>query len=454
MDADSIEYVATLMEKEGADVWFIKDASELLPKGTSCKKCSSKEFYKEKDILDVWFDSGVSHQAVLRKREPELTYPADLYLEGSDQHRGWFQSSLITAIGIEEKSSYKSVLTHGFVVDGTGKKMSKSLGNVISPLEIMKSYGADILRLWVASSDYSEDIRISKEILERVADSYRKIRNTFKFLLGNIYDFNPEKDSVKRSEMLEIDLWASRELGDLMVEVDSAYKNFLFHKVYSSVYNFCVVKLSNIYLDILKDRLYTFRNNSPERRSAQTAIYEILVSLCKILGPIMSFTTDEAFDILLKKSGSLDEKSIHLESWPEVEKFSKDIRSYFDDKKLENWNTLFLVRENVLKALEIKRGEGLIGSSLEAKVILYSDDALVSEILKAYFKFLPMIFITSIVQLTKPANDTLKVDSLKLSIEILKAEGNKCQRCWNYDLKTGSDNIYPTLCSKCIDAVK
>ncbi len=449
MDGDIIEHVAILMEQEGADVWFIKDAKDLLPPGIKCSKCQNSEFTKENDILDVWFDSGVSHQAVL-KRRPELKYPADLYLEGSDQHRGWFQSSLITAMGIEGRSSYKTVLTHGFVVDGTGKKMSKSLGNVISPLEVMKSYGADILRLWVASSDYSEDVRISPEILERIADSYRKIRNTYKYILGNIYDFDFSKDAVPLEKMTEIDLWALRELSELAQEVDRAYDGFQFHKVYSSAYNFCIVKLSNIYLDILKDRLYTFRNTSLERRSAQTALYYILTYLCKLTAPILCFTSDEAFESLTKDSKG----SIHLELWPDIDILSKNVRSVFSEDKLENWNKLFYIRENVLKALEIKRGGGLIGSGLEAKVEIISLDKSVNKLLETYKADLAAIFITSQVDIVKPDEEVLKVDDIKLSVGVKKADGIKCQRCWNFDLKTGSDASYPTLCPKCIDAVK
>ncbi|MCX5716700.1 MAG: class I tRNA ligase family protein, partial [Candidatus Omnitrophica bacterium] len=294
LDAAVIEHIAGIVEKEGADAWFIRKEEELLPKGTVCKACGKKEFIKEKDIIDVWFDSGVSHQAVLKKRE-QLSYPAELYLEGSDQHRGWFQSALITGMAIDSVSPFKEVLTHGFVVDGEGKKMSKSMGNVISPQDIIKDYGADILRLWVASSDYSEDIRLSGQILTRLIDAYRKIRNTYKFLLGNLADFDPKKDAVPPEEMLEIDRWALSQTYKMLEEVTRFYDEFSFHDVFHSVYNFCVIQLSSFYLDILKDRLYIFGTKSLQRRSGQTALFEILDAVTKTMAPILIFTADEAW---------------------------------------------------------------------------------------------------------------------------------------------------------------
>jgi len=290
LDAKVIEHVAKIVEKEGSNAYFIRSTSELVPAGTVCRKCKSKKFRKESDIMDVWFESGVSHQAVLKTSN---TYPADLYLEGSDQHRGWFQSALITAVGIENNSPYKAVLTHGFVVDGDGKKMSKSLGNVISPQDIMKSYGADILRLWVASSDYTQDVRQSDEILKRLSESYRKIRNTLRYLLSNLYDFTSQ-DSLNYNQLLEIDQWALSNAKALLEKVTEYYKNYSFHMVYRSIYDFCTVFLSSIYLDILKDRMYTSSISSCERRSGQTVMYKITSMLVRMMAPILVFTTEEA----------------------------------------------------------------------------------------------------------------------------------------------------------------
>ena len=321
LDVTVIEHVAGIIEKEGTNVWFIKSEKELLPKGSKCKKCGSDELMKEKDIIDVWFESGVSHQAVL-KEYFKLGFPCRLYLEGSDQHRGWFQSALITACAIDGSAPYAEVLTHGFVVDGAGKKMSKSLGNVISPQDVMKKYGADILRLWVASSNYQDDVRLSEEILQRLADAYRKIRNTLRFLLGNLNDFDPDKDSVPADKMLEIDRWMLSRLAGLIERADSDYSNYNFHKFFRVLYNFCVYEVSSLYLDILKDRLYTSGKNSVERRSCQTALSKVLEGLLKVSAPILAFTAEEAWQHL----GTKKEESVHLAKW----EWSEDL--------LKEWN--------------------------------------------------------------------------------------------------------------------
>ena len=313
LDPETIKYVASLVEKEGAEVWFRKKEGELLPKGAKCAKCGSAEFRKETDILDVWFDSGVSHQVVLKDNK-DMSYPCELYLEGSDQHRGWFQAALITGMGLDGEAPYRSVLTHGFVVDGEGKKMSKSLGNVITPEQVMKKYGADILRLWVSSSDYSEDIRLSDEILRRLADAYRKIRNTYKYLLSNLYDFEPAANSVPYDKMLEIDRWILSRLSAVVKAVEGHYETYAFHKAYRDIYGFCVYEVSSVYLDILKDRMYTFRADSRERRAGQTAMFEILSSLLKIMAPVLAMTSDEAWGYL--NFGGKPE-SVHLEKWPD-----------------------------------------------------------------------------------------------------------------------------------------
>ncbi len=447
LDAGIIEYIAGLIEKDGADIWFIKDEKELLPEGASCKNCGKKEFKKEIDIMDVWFDSGVSHQAVLKKRE-DLSYPADLYLEGSDQHRGWFQSALITAMGIDGIAPFKAVLTHGFVVDGEGKKMSKSLGNVISPQDIIKDYGADILRLWVASSDYSDDIRLSDQILTRLADAYRKIRNTYRFILGNLYDFDVNKDALRPQEMLELDRWALSETCKLLEAATKSYEEFLFHDVFHSVYNFCVIQMSSFYLDILKDRLYISHTKSIQRRSAQTALFEILDVITKLMAPILVFTANEVWETA-HKDGEV--KSVHFAEWPHLGKFQKFYNKELDEK----WAQIIRVREEVLKALELKREANLIGSSLEARVWLYSPDEKLRDLLKQAQHLLPSIFIVSRVEVAdNKLEEAVSPAALPLMIKVDKAPGAKCQRCWNYSEYIGKNNSHPALCERCVKIVE
>ncbi|MFA6141765.1 MAG: isoleucine--tRNA ligase [Candidatus Omnitrophota bacterium] len=445
LDAKVIEHVAGLVEKEGADIWFSKKEEELLPHGTECKVCKGRKFRKETDIIDVWFDSGVSHQAVL-KNNKSLDYPCELYLEGSDQHRGWFQSALITAMGIDNISPYKNVLTHGFVVDGEGKKMSKSLGNVLTPAQVMKKYGADILRLWVASSDYSEDVRLSDEILTRLADAYRKIRNTYKYLLSNLYDYDPAKNSVPHDRMLEIDRWVLSKLSGLIRQVEGHYDSYEFHKIYRDVYNFCVYEISSVYLDILKDRMYTFKSDSLERRSGQTAMFEILTSLLKIMAPILAMTTDEAW-ACLKYEGKGD--SVHLEEWPNA-----NYEKLFDESLNEKWSRLIAVREAVLKKLEEKRGLGVIGSSLEARVTLSTDSADYKKLLSDNKDLLRYIFIVSQVELNdSPVKGGEALGGIPIAVYIEKAKGQKCQRCWNYSELVGANKDHPAICERCIKSI-
>jgi isoleucyl-tRNA synthetase len=446
LDAKVIAHVASLIEKEGADVWFAGNEEGLLPSGTKCKKCGEEEFTRENDILDVWFDSGVSHQAVL-KRNKDLDYPCELYLEGSDQHRGWFQSALITGMAIDDMVPYKNVLTHGFVVDGAGKKMSKSLGNVITPEQVMKKYGADILRLWVASSDYSEDVRMSDEILTRLADAYRKIRNTYKYLLSNLFDFDPFVDVIPYGDMLEIDRWILSRLSGLINETEKNYDAFEFHKVYRDIYGFCVYEVSSVYLDILKDRMYTFKADSRERRSGQTAMYELLTGILKIMAPILAVTTDEAWSYLKRKDQA---GSIHLESWPQ-----SDHDSLFDEALNDKWAKLIAVREAVLKRLEDKRQKNEIGSSLEARVIIYTEDKEYKKLLKENANILRCLFIVSQAEFTEGSAMEGEIDSaLPIAIHIEKAHGTKCQRCWNYSGQVGAFKDHPTLCERCVKAVE
>jgi isoleucyl-tRNA synthetase len=352
------EYVLDAIEERvkqhGADIWFAKKEEELLPKGYQCKKCEQASFVKEKDILDVWFDSGVSHAAVV-KNDPRLGWPADLYLEGSDQHRGWFQSSLLASVGSTGKAPYKTVLTHGFVVDGAGKKMSKSLGNVIAPQEIIKTYGGEILRIWVSSEDYRDDIRISKEILSRLTDAYRKIRNTCRFLLGNLADYDYEDYS---GNLQEIDRWALSRLHGLILKVTRSYENFAFHEVFYSIHYFCVVDMSSFYLDVLKDRLYTERSDSPERRASQWLLSETLSVLTRLMAPILSFTAEEVWSYSLqhnkqmKESRSDNHESVFLSDFPESD--DQCIDHVLEDR----WKDLLKIRDEVNKAIELKRAEG------------------------------------------------------------------------------------------------
>lgn len=436
LDAKVIKNIAEIIGKEGSNVFFMKDAEELLSKTTKCKKCKARKFKKETDIIDVWFESGVSHQAVLRGNRQ---FPSDLYLEGSDQHRGWFQSALITSYAIEKASPYRAILTHGFVVDGEGKKMSKSLGNVIAPQDVMKSYGADMLRLWVASSDYKEDVRLSEEILKRLADAYRKIRNTLKYLISNIYDFDFKK-APHYDDMLDIDKWALNETKRLLNSVKAYYESYNFHMVYRSIYNFCTVTMSSIYLDILKDRLYTFRAHSHARRSAQSAIHLILSTLIRILAPILSFTAEEAWSKMPGGGG----ESIHLTSWPELKEVKEDKRI------LSKYERLFEIREKVLLSLEkIRQAKG-IGSPLDAKLILKTKKQELYNFLKGFHNELPSVFIVSQVELRSP-DPSLREEPL---IEVVKADGLKCQRCWNYSLSVGKDAAYKDLCKRCVDVVK
>jgi isoleucyl-tRNA synthetase len=438
----TIDHVARLFEEKGADIWFEEGTNHLLPQNIQCAQCGGKNFTKEMDILDVWFDSGVSYAAVLEKRR-DLGSPASLYLEGSDQHRGWFHSSLLTSVGTRGRAPYLSVLTHGFFVDGEGKKMSKSAGNVISSEEIIGQLGADVLRLWVAGEDYREDIKISNEILKRLADAYFRIRNTFRFLLGNLYDFDPEKDRVSYQELHEIDRWALHQIHKLIGRVREAYERFEFHIVYHSVQNFCAVEMSALYFDILKDRLYTFPARSPGRRSAQTALYKILVDLTRLMAPIIPFTTEEVWKFVPQEQGKKD--SVHLTSFPEVK------GEYLDDALFERWERIWEIRGIVTKALEEARKDKKIGLSLDAQVHLYLPEKVFS-FLESYEKELKSIFIVSSVTLHPAVSGTK--DEKEVRVEVFRADGKKCERCWNYDVSVGHYPEHQTICQRCVEAIQ
>lgn len=442
------ENIVEKVRLNGADIWFKMDISEILGNDYKCAKCGGSSFKKEMDILDVWFDSGVSHSAVV-ERDERLSWPADLYLEGSDQHRGWFQSSLLASVGTRQKAPYKTVLTHGFTVDGQGKKMSKSLGNVIAPQEVIKANGAEILRIWVSAEDYRDDIRISKEIISRLTEAYRKIRNTSRFLLGNVYDYDGKDYSA---HLLEIDRWAMSRLQRLIRKVESAYEKFDFHEVFHSIYNFCIVDMSSFYLDILKDRLYTFNKYSQERLAAQWVLYRILVDMTRLLAPILSFTSEEVWSHIRKISKTDDRgvESVFLAEFP-------DVREDLINEALEDrWSKLIAVRDEANKAMEIKRKEKLIGNSLEAKLIFYTNDDLY-ELLTAYKDFLPSLFIVSSVSAAKFQDNLSDVyispNNENLSIKVEKAEGAKCERCWNWSLKVGSFEEHPDICERCYHAI-
>ncbi len=451
LDKAIIDHVAAIVEKEGADVWFTRPAAELLPSGTSCKKCGKQEFEKEMDILDVWFDSGVSHAAVLKQR-PELFWPADMYLEGSDQHRGWFQSSLLTSVGTTGMAPYRTVLTHGFTVDGSGKKMSKSAGNVVAPQEVIDKYGAEVLRLWVSAADYRDDIRISPEILTHLAEAYRRIRNTSRYFLGNLFDFDPNKDIVPIEQRPELDRWAFLKLQYLIQRVTAGYENFEFHLVFHSIHNFCAVEMSSFYLDILKDRLYTSKAASKERRAAQSTMHEILTTLVGLMAPVLSFTADEVWGYT---KGNDKTPSVFLSDFPREAPIT--LMSSGKDKnypvELEaRWDTIIAVRGEAAKVLEALRRDKKIGHSLDAGVTLYAEPKLF-ELLNDYKKDLAFIFIVSSVEIAKepeaPA-EAYTSDMIKgLRISAGPAKGTKCGRCWMYQESVGTVKDHPEICSRC-----
>jgi len=431
-----VDHVADIFEMETSDAWYNRPESELLPEGFVCPRCNGADFRKETDILDVWFDSGSSCIAVLETRD-NLRFPADLYLEGGDQFRGWFNSSLICGLAAHDMAPYKEVITYGWVVDGNGKPMHKSGGNAVSPRDFMNESGADVMRLWAAAADTTKDVRWSEEILDRVTDAYRKFRNTLRYALGNLDGFNPSNNSVPESQMLEIDRWALASVDELTEKVLKGYEEYDFQTAYHALYHFCTVTLSARYFDIIKDRLYTAAPNSHARRSAQTALYRVTDTLCRLLSPILAFTADEAWENLPGQST----QSVHLAEFPAGS--HRESRQDARFPMLTNWERIFSIRDEVLKALEEARIAKRIGSSLEAKVILTADKETTMFLLN-YYEDLRYIFIVSQVEIHE--SDALKV-------EIQKADGAKCERCWNYSVRIGELQNYPTVCERCIDAL-
>ena len=432
----------------GCDYWFETPIEDIAPKNLKCKKCGAQQWKKETDILDVWFDSGTSFAAVLEQRE-ECRFPANMYLEGSDQHRGWFHSSLLASLGTRSRPPYREVLTHGYVVDGEGKKMSKSLGNGMEPHEVIDKYGAEILRMWVASVDYREDIRISDEILNRQVDAYRRIRNTCRYILGNLGDFTPEK-AVPDSDMDALDLYAIDVVSRAHDAVQAAYDTYEFHRVFHTLHNLCVTDLSAFYLDILKDRLYASAPDSKERRSAQTALWRILLIFTADMAPVLSFTAEEVFSYLPEglRPDVATVFALSVDDLPVVR---------LDEKTREDWNTLLALRTEVTRATEPLRKAGDIGHGLDTAVTLYIDNDL-KDLLDRAGSDLRSILIVSQLALKPlaeaPAN-AAKADSVKgLALTIGKAEGEKCSRCWIYSAQLGSDPAHPDACPRCTTVLK
>lgn len=442
---ETIEAVSELFAKEGSNAWYEKDVNDILPAGFMCPHCGGVHFFKETDTLDGWFDSGSTHFGVI-ENNPDAKWPADLYLEGADQYRGWFQSSLLTAVGAKGQGApYKTVLTHGWVVDGEGKAMHKSLGNGVAPEEIIDKYGADVLRLWVASSDYKVDVRVSKEILEQLSQTYRKIRNTAKYILGNLGGFEPD-NKVSPADMLPMDKWIITRLNALSKAVKKAYEDYEYHIVYHAVYNFCVVELSNIYLDVIKDRLYCDSVNGLSRKSAQTAIYMILDTLTRLLAPILAFTADEIWSAMPHAKDD-DTRNV-LFNVANAEYTEYELTA----DEMAAWDKLVAVRDDINPFLEEARAAKLIGKPLEAKVVISCDDA-EYEFLADKGEDLEALLIVSEVEVNK-GTDGGKCERYEgIFVKVEKAEGEKCERCWKYGHGTGSHGEHSTLCSRCASVV-
>ena len=428
--------VADIFSKEGSNSWYLKEAEELLPPGTMCPKCGSTKFNKENNILDVWFESGASHN-VLGKRD-DLPWPSDVYIEGHDQYRGWFNSSLFIGVAAKKASPYKTCIIHGFVLDEQGRGMSKSLGNYIEPEEVISENGAEILRLWIAMLNYKEDARYGQETLQRIIEAYRKIRNTWRFMLGNIFDFSPDKQTVERKNLLLFDKWILEKASQVGKRILKAYDDFEYHIVFHSIYNFFSVELSSFYLDVLKDRLYCSAKDAHSRKSGQTALFYILKDTLRLMAPILPFTTEEAWEMLPPFKGK--EESVHLEEFPAYEE------KWLEREILDEWEQLILVREKVLKELERVREEKRIGNSLEAEVVIKVPSSH-TELIKKHEGQLASLFIVSSVRLEAQEGEEFEV-------EVRIAPGEKCQRCWNFSPYVGESKEYPLFCERCEHVVK
>ncbi len=434
-----LDHVADIFARESADAWFTRSVDELVPPGFACGTCGATSFRKEEDILDVWFDSGVSFAAVVERR-PDLGGHADLYFEGSDQHRGWFQSSLLTSVATRDRAPYDAVLTHGFFLDEDARKMSKSTGNVVAPQKIVAQHGADILRLWVSAEDYREDMRISREILDRAVEAYRRIRNTARFLLGNLADFDPARDAVAPAAMLELDRFALDRLQAFVTRCGRAYDAFEFHVVYHALNNFCSVDLSALYLDMVKDRLYCEAATSLARRSAQTALHGILDAMVRVMAPVLSFTAEEIWSCMPAMAGR--PASVFLADFPQPDP------AFVDTKLAADWERMLEVRAAVTKTLEALRQRGDVGHSLEARVVLGAEGP-VAEILESRRALLPEVFIVSQVELRRGGEGSSASSSNGVAVSAERAAGEKCARCWTWRSDVGADPRVPDVCGRC-----
>ena len=451
-DFAALRHVVGWFRKEGADAWFAHTPEELLPPGTKCS-CGAARWRKEKDILDVWLESGSTHFAVLDQKKGE--WPSDLYLEGSDQYRGWFHSSLLLAVALRGAAPYRQVLCHGWTLDEHGRPMSKSLGNTVLPADVCEKWGADMLRLWVASQDYTADMRMTDGVMTQLAEAYRKLRNTFRFALGNLQSFDPARDALAAKEMWEMDRWMLHRTAELVGQCRAWYESFEFHRVYHAVHDFCAVELSAFYFDVLKDRLYTFAPRSIGRRSAQTAVYRIAGALLRLVAPLLVYTSEEVWKYFPKAPG--DPESIHMARFPAAD----ELEPHLGSGEVANWDTLLQLRDEVLKALEPARQSKFISGALEARVELAAQEEMAA-FLNRYVAHLPALFIVSQVHVTQvpaveapvpatAAEGKGAVEGVRVTIH--RADGSKCERCWNYSAQVGSNSFYPTLCERCLAAL-
>ena len=440
---ETIQHISDLFREHGSNIWFDKDADELVPAGLKCPKCGHTHFTKETDIMDVWFDSGSTHAAVLDERD-YLHFPADVYLEGGDQYRGWFQSSMLTSIAAKGVAPYKQIITHGWTVDGEGKAMHKSLGNAVGPEEVIKDYGADMLRLWVASADYTQDMRISKEIMKQLSQAYLKIRNTARYMLGNLCDFDPDTDRVALEQLEELDRFALSAFNDLVKTCRAAYDRYEFHAVYRAVYNFCVVDLSNFYLDIIKDRLYC--GDDAGRRSAQTALYAILDGMTRLIAPILAFTSDEIWHAM-KHAAGVDAESVLLNDMP-----GYDEALVLDEAARDRWTRLVSLRDAVNKALENARSAGVFkkAQDTEITVSVSADDAAFLE----GVDLASLCIVSKVTVTTEPIEGEKSEDCLiPCTIAVKLSEAPKCPRCWNHNEHIGTAGHHAELCDRCAAVV-
>ncbi|MGA2421097.1 MAG: class I tRNA ligase family protein, partial [Candidatus Acidiferrum sp.] len=441
-DFAALKNVLKWFAKEGADAWYEHSAEELLPAGTTCS-CGASKWRKENDILDVWFDSGSSNLAVLNGAE----WPADVYLEGPDQYRGWFQSSLLVATGVRGRAPFKGVVTHGWTLDEQGRPMSKSLGNTVLPSEICEKWGADLLRLWVASQEYQADVKMSERVMTQLSEAYRKIRNTFRFALSNLGGFDPSRDAVAHEEMEEIDRWMLERTAELVKKCREWYAAYEFHRVYHALHDYCVVDLSSFYYDVLKDRLYTKAPASKSRRSAQAAVLAISSALNRMAAPILTFTAEEIWKYLPKSVNAPE--SVHMALFSD----DAELRTGLNAEKTANWELLARVRAEVLKALEVARNEKVINSGLEAKVLLNAEIQLKAK-LKHYLSQLPGLFIVSQVDFLNAGAGSYRSELVpSLEVTVQKADGRKCERCWNYSTHVGENARYPMVCERCTEVL-